>query len=71
MKHEVNPKEVIEVLKEARAFIQIIQKYRLSPGFFKCGFDELVDIFETTSLINEIENVLTGFGVIFDIDVRD
>lgn len=66
MKHEVDPKEVTEVLKECKAFIEMIQEYRFNPARFQCGFDQLVDVFETRLLIVQIENILTGFGIIFD-----
>lgn len=69
MEHTVKPQEVIEVLKEAMAFVKIIQKYRYSPGLFKCSFDDLVDVFDTNTLISQIELLLVDFGEIFDIGI--
>lgn len=62
---EIQIEEVVDVLKESRAFILAIWEYSIRPGKYKCSFDELIEAFKLPDLSIRIRFLLEEFGIYF------
>lgn len=68
--YEIDPKDVIRIMTESRAFFWLMIKYRLNPERFKnIPYEELFDFETIMKVFLDLDWLLTQFGVVIDANI--
>lgn len=57
--------KTIQLLKEIRALLKELDRFKDNPLLYKCKLNDLLEVFEIEKLILKIETELNEFGHVF------